>query len=282
MPDKPKVTKLTWEACRYRAGLLPTGKAYGVPRGGVYAALLHGNIADTPEEADFIIDDIVDSGGTRDRWLAKHGKPFYALVDKTTGADAGLGWIQFPWEAEAESDVKDSVTRLLQFIGEDPTREGLLDTPKRVVKAWREMTEGYWQHPAEILATSFDGAGYDEMVVCRDIEFVSVCEHHMLPFTGLAHVAYIPKQRVVGLSKMARLVDCFARRLQIQEKMTRQIADSMQIALDPQGVGVIVQARHSCMACRGVRKQNASMVTTALTGAFREHAVRDEFFAHTK
>lgn len=275
------ITKLTWQDCRDRAAKLPQGKAYGVPRGGVYAALLHGNVAETPEEADFIVDDIVDSGRTRDRWLERIAKPFYALVNKTNG-DAGLGWIQFPWEVEAESDVRDSVTRILQFIGEDPNREGLRDTPKRVVKAWREMTEGYLQDPAKILGTDFDGAGYDEMVVCRDIEFVSVCEHHMLPFTGLAHIAYIPKERVVGLSKMARLVDCFARRLQIQEKMTRQIADQMQTSLHPQGVGVIIQAKHSCMACRGVRKQAASMVTTALTGSFREHAVRDEFFAHTR
>jgi len=179
-------------------------------------------------------------------------------------------------------DVRAGVIRLLQFIGEDPTREGLLDTPNRVVKAWTEMTEGYRQDPVELLGTDFDSAGYDEMVVCRDIEFVSMCEHHLLPFVGVVHVAYIPKERVVGLSKMARLVDCFARRLQIQEKMTREIACTMDKVLSPLGVGVIVQARHSCMACRGVRKQNASMVTTALIGAFRDHSVRHEFFHHCR
>lgn len=277
-------TKLTWNDLRARAAKLPYGAAYGVPRGGVFAALLHGNVADSPEQADFILDDIVDSGRTRERWKAS-GKPFHALVDKTNG-DAGIGWVQFPWEAEPASDVEDSVVRLLQYIGEDPTREGLRDTPRRVVKAWREMTEGYRVEPGTVLGTDFAADGYDEMIVCKDIEFISTCEHHLLPFVGMAHVGYIPGLsalsggRVVGLSKMARLVDCFARRLQIQEKLTRQVAETMQAVLAPEGVGVVVEAKHSCMACRGVRKQSAGMVTTALLGAFKQHAVRAEFLAH--
>lgn len=180
----------------------------------------------------------------------------------------------------SEIAVRNAVRTLLLHMGEDPAREGLLDTPKRVVKAWREMTEGYTLDPVAILGTDFEANGYDEMIVCRDIEFVSVCEHHLLPFTGVAHVGYVPRRRVVGLSKMARLVDCYARRLQIQENMTKQIADTMQRVLNPLGVAVIVQARHSCMSCRGVRKASASMVTTQLVGVLRKPAARAEFMAH--
>ena len=181
-------------------------------------------------------------------------------------------------QAEAEYAVKD----LLWFIGENPAREGLLDTPKRVVKAWREMTVGYSVDPKTVLGTHFDGDGYDQMVICKGIEFTSACEHHMLPFTGIAHVAYIPRKRVVGLSKMARLVDCFARRLQIQERMTQQIARTMQDVLKPLGVAVMVEAKHSCMSCRGVSKQQSSMVTTCLLGVFREHKVKEEFLLQVK
>ncbi len=171
---------------------------------------------------------------------------------------------------------------LLKSLGEDPKREGLRDTPKRVVKAWREMTEGYAMDPAVILARDFDADGYDEMVVCRNIEFVSNCEHHMLPFLGHAHVAYVPKKRVVGLSKMARLVDCFARRLQIQEQLTQQIARAMHQHLRPHGVGVVVVAKHMCMACRGVRKQSSDMVTSTLIGCFKRPEVRAEFLDHCR
>jgi len=175
-----------------------------------------------------------------------------------------------------------SIDFLLKYIGEDPKREGLLDTPKRVIKAWEEMTVGYKMDPKAILGTTFDGSGYDQMVICKDIEFVSSCEHHMLPFIGVAHVAYIPRKRVVGLSKMARLVDCFARRLQIQEKMTRQIAETMQGVLSPLGVAVMIEAKHSCMSCRGVGKQQSSMVTTCLLGVFKEHKVKEEFLLQIK
>lgn len=181
-------------------------------------------------------------------------------------------------EQEAQRAVRD----ILAYIGEDPTREGLLDTPSRVVKAWDEMTRGYGEDPAVLLATDFAGDGYDEMVVCRNIEFCSTCEHHMLPFVGVAHVAYVPRKRVVGLSKMARLVDCFAKRLQIQEKMTRQVADAMMANLKPLGVGVVVVAKHQCMSCRGVGKQQAEMVTSALLGCFREPEVRAEFLDHCR
>ena len=170
-----------------------------------------------------------------------------------------------------------SVSQFLRYIGEDVKREGLTKTPERVVRSWRELFGGYRQNPARILRTRFAASRYDEMVACTDIEFFSTCEHHLLPFTGHAHIAYIPRGQVVGLSKMARLVECFARRLQIQERMTRQIAEAMQKALKPCGVGVVIEAKHFCMVCRGVRKQQSVMRTSALLGNFREPAVRQEF-----
>jgi GTP cyclohydrolase IA len=181
-----------------------------------------------------------------------------------------------------EQEAKAAVRTLLTYIGEDIDREGLLETPERVVRAWDELTCGYGQDPAQILATDFHGNGYDEMVVCRDIAFHSVCEHHLLSFSGVAHVAYVPRGRVVGLSKMARLVDCFARRLQIQEKLTQQVAEAMRDALKPRGVGVTIRAKHLCMSCRGVMKDRAEMVTTCLLGVFKKHEVREEFFLHCR
>ncbi len=181
------------------------------------------------------------------------------------------------------NDVKENyVQGMLRGIGEDPDREGLRDTPKRVVESWKELYGGYQQDPAEILARDFDGNGYDEMIVLRDIEMFSTCEHHLLPFFGRAHIAYIPGKRVVGLSKLARLVECFARRLQIQEKLTREIADAIQKHLNPVGVGVIIEAQHMCMVARGVGKQNSVMTTSALLGQFREQQVRSEFLALVK
>ena len=171
---------------------------------------------------------------------------------------------------------------LLEGIGEDPTREGLRDTPRRVVAAWGERTAGYGADIAALLKTDFDAEGYDEMIVCRDIAFYSTCEHHLLPFSGVAHVGYLPEKRVVGLSKMARLVEAFATRLQVQERLTQQVAQAMQQHVHPSGVGVIIRAKHLCMACRGVKKPEADMVTSALTGSFRQAAVRAEFLALTR
>lgn len=171
-----------------------------------------------------------------------------------------------------------AVEALLEFIGENPSREGLVDTPMRVLKSLREMTTGYGMEPKEILATTFEADGYDELVMLRGTRFTSLCEHHMLPFVGVAHVGYLPRKRVVGLSKLARLVECYAKRLQIQERMTREIAEAMVKHLDPIGVGVVVRAHHSCMSCRGVRQQDAEMVTSTMLGAFRDSApARAEF-----
>lgn len=180
-----------------------------------------------------------------------------------------------------EEMARDAVRCLLRYIGEEPSREGLLDTPARVVRAWDELTAGYSIEPADLLDRDFEAGPYDQVIACPWIEFHSLCEHHLLPFTGFAHIAYLPakkKPRVVGLSKMARLVDCFARRLQIQERMTVQIAESMAKFLRPRGVAVIIQAKHQCMSCRGVMKQKAVMVTSEMTGAFRkEGTTRQEF-----
>ena len=183
----------------------------------------------------------------------------------------------------SDLEAQDAVRDLLAYIGEDTEREGLVDTPRRVVKAWDEMTAGYRQDPAEILARDFvkDGYDYDEVIGCAFIEFSSICEHHMLGFAGFAHVAYVPQANgnVVGLSKLGRLVDCFARRLQIQEQMTAQVAEAIQEHLKPRGVAVVVTAKHSCMSCRGVMKQRSQMFTSRMTGVFRKNAAaRSEFF----
>lgn len=174
--------------------------------------------------------------------------------------------INFARETAAEK----AVVTLLRFIGEDPARDGLVDTPSRVVKAWREMTAGYDEDPAEILSRTFDETS-DEMIVLRGISFYSTCEHHMLPFYGEAQVGYLPG-RVVGISKLARLVNCFARRLQIQERMTRQIAEAIETHLEAKGVGVVIRAHHLCMGCRGVKQEETEMVTSSLLGRLRNDA----------
>lgn len=175
------------------------------------------------------------------------------------------------------------VRKMLQAIGENPDREGLKDTPKRVVKSWSELFAGYTQDPATILSTVFEDGACDEMVILKDIDFSSMCEHHMLPFRGKAHVAYVPDKKVVGLSKLARLVDCFAKRLQIQEKMTQEIAENIAEHLVPKGVAVIIEAHHQCMSCRGVNKQGTTMITSEMLGVFRDDSkARTEFLTLIK
>lgn len=179
-------------------------------------------------------------------------------------------------EQVSEVEAQEAIDTLLRFIGEDPDRDGLRETPARVVKAWREMTAGYDEDPAEILTRTFEETS-DEMIVLRGISFYSTCEHHLLPFYGEATVGYLPG-RVVGISKLARLVNCFAQRLQIQERMTRQIADAIETHLDAKGVGVVLRAHHLCMGCRGVRQQDTDMVTSAMLGTLRSDATsRSEF-----
>ena len=170
------------------------------------------------------------------------------------------------------------VEEMLRRVGEDPGREGLRKTPERVAKALTWMTRGYTMDPVDLVRKAMFAEAHESMVLVRDIDLYSLCEHHMLPFFGKAHVAYIPSGNIVGLSKVARLVDVFARRLQVQERLTDQIADSMQATLQPAGVGVVIEAYHLCMMMRGVEKQHSKTVTSAVRGAFRDDArTRDEF-----
>lgn len=263
------------------------GSVFGVPQGGIPVAALVARktgvvlLVDPAEigEDTLIVDDIADSGATARKWKAKG---FETLVrrghtppDVARGAVVVDEWVTFPWESTAGPE--DAVRRLLEHVGEDPNRDGLVDTPRRVVKAWKEMTGGYSIDPGALLSTTFD-VHYDEMVVVRRVPFVSLCEHHVLPFTGHATVAYIPG-KVVGLSKLARLVDAYARRLQVQERLTNQIADAIEAHLDPRGAGVIVTAQHACMSARGIQKA-ADMVTSSMRGAMHdEPAARHELLA---
>jgi GTP cyclohydrolase I len=181
-------------------------------------------------------------------------------------------------EIKTSPRAEDHVRALLEQIGEEPAREGLLDTPKRVRKSLAFLTQGYEQDPREVLGTAIFEEDYDEMVVVKDIEFYSLCEHHLLPFFGKAHVAYIPDGRIVGLSKLPRPVDIFARRLQVQERLTTQIAETLQELLLPQGVGVVIDASHLCMMMRGVQKQNCTTLTSCLLGRFKgDEKTRAEF-----
>ena len=191
----------------------------------------------------------------------------------TEGQKDGAG------ERPSAEDAEAAVRTLIRWAGDDPAREGLLDTPGRVIRSYREMFAGYDVDPREYLERTFEEVGgYDQMVLLRDIRFVSFCEHHMLPVIGKAHVGYIPTNRVVGISKLARVVRGFARRLQIQEKMTAEIADAIQEVLKPHGVGVLIEAEHSCMTLRGVNSPGSTLTTSALLGVMRDdHRTREEF-----
>ncbi len=182
-------------------------------------------------------------------------------------------------EAADREAAEAAVRTLLRWAGEDPAREGLRDTPKRVVKAYRDWFSGYREDPRDYLARTFEEvAGYDELIVLRDISFESHCEHHMAPIIGKAHIGYLPDGKVVGISKLARVVDVYARRFQVQEKLTAQIADCIADVLHPRGVGVVIEGAHECMTTRGVHKRNVSMVTSKMLGTFREDArTRAEF-----
>ncbi|MGZ3333003.1 MAG: GTP cyclohydrolase I FolE [Gemmatimonadaceae bacterium] len=178
----------------------------------------------------------------------------------------------------ADKEFEGLIRRELELIGEDPGRDGLLQTPKRVAKAMRFLTEGYASSAEEVVGKGIFKEEHDNMIMVRDIELYSLCEHHMLPFFGKAHVAYIPNGKIVGLSKIPRIVDVYARRLQVQERLTEQIAEGLCNVLNPSGVGVVIEAYHLCMMMRGVQKQNSKTITSALRGAFREDPkTRDEF-----
>lgn len=262
-------------------------KVYGVPRGGVAVALSlqHSpfvTVVNCAEDADVIVDDIIASGATKARY-AHTGKVFDALL-RQEDCEEGA-WYVFPWEGDVKGSQEDIVIRQLQAIGEDPTRNGLIDTPQRVIKSWGELFGGYKMNHAEILSRQFTNEErYDQMILLKGVEFFSCCEHHLLPFFGRVSIAYIPSETggVVGISKLARLVECFSRRAQIQERMTKQIADAVVECLQPLGVGVVVEAQHLCMIARGVKQGEAVMQTSALEGVFRKPETRAEFFTLLK
>tara|TARA_R100001163_G_scaffold11614_4_gene10614 strand:- start:6294 stop:7130 length:837 start_codon:yes stop_codon:yes gene_type:complete len=253
-------------------------KYYGVPRGGVIVAGLTGNPTNNIEEADVIIDDLIDSGKTMERY-AKYNKPFVALIDKRD--ELRDDWLVFPWESKEQDTnetVEDNVTRLLQYFGEDVNREGLRETPKRFVKFFREFL-----NPPEWNCTSFEGEGYDEMIVQTNIPFHSLCEHHIAPFFGTGTIAYIPDKRIVGLSKLARTLETYARRLQNQERITTQVAEFLWEELQPLGVAVQLTAKHMCMEMRGVKKHDTHTTTTKLLGVFKNDInAKNEFLNSIK
>lgn len=270
-------------AHRLVKGLSETHRTYiyGVPRGGIPAAYAVAwrlakrqgacTVVDNPAAAGVIIDDLVDSGKTRERFA---DKPFGALFSKKQGpwhygteVDPAT-WLVFPWEGSEIGSADDIITRMLQFIGEDPAREGLRETPARVIKAWREeWFSGYGKKPEEVLKAFADGSeDYDEMILVKDIPVYTHCEHHLAPFFGVAHIGYVPRRKIVGLSKLSRLVDIFARRLQVQERLTTQIAGALQEHLQPAGVGVVIQCRHLCMESRGIQRQGALTTTSKMLG----------------
>jgi GTP cyclohydrolase I len=187
------------------------------------------------------------------------------LQDETTGLQS--------------ASLEDLVREMLGRIGEDPSREGLLDTPQRVAKSMEFLTRGYSQQPTDVVNGALFTVDYDEMVIVKDIEMFSLCEHHMLPFFGKVHIAYIPNGKVIGLSKLPRLVEVFARRLQVQERLTTQLADAIQEIIQPQGVGVVIEARHLCMMMRGVEKQHSAAITSSMLGVFRQQETRHEFLS---
>ena len=227
--------------------------------------------------ATIFVDDIIDSGATKAKYLSEYNaKSFYALVNKLKD-NLENEWFVFPWETMVnEEGPEQNIKRILQYLGEDVNREGLKETPERVIKSWETLYSGYRQKPGDIFKT-FDSGNYDQMVILKDIEFYSMCEHHMLPFFGKVHIGYIPEDKVVGASKMARLVEVFARRLQIQERMSQQITEAMLKYLCPEGCGCVIQAQHLCMTARGVEKQSSVFITSSVQGSFLEDSVKEEF-----
>jgi GTP cyclohydrolase IA len=250
----------------------PENIIYGVPKGGmiITSFLKKAQVTHSPEEANLILDDLIDSGKTKEIYQARFPyTPFFCLFDKRK--EYQNQWLVMPWEADHPGEQVDSIqqniVRQLQYLGEDPNREGLKETPNRVAKAYLKLFEGYGQKPEDLL-TIFDADGYDQLVLLKDIEFYSTCEHHMISFFGKACVAYLPDKKIIGISKLARLVDMYARRLQIQERICDQVTEALMEHLHPRGAACLIEATHLCMRARGVEKQSSVMVTSSLKGIF--------------
>lgn len=272
----------------------PVLNVFAIPRGGIPAAYAllacdphHYKLVDKANEADLFVDDIIDSGATSERYESEFPLvPFFALMDKQGDDKENKNWIVWPWENAGgnEEGVEANVTRIIQYIGEDAERGGLIETPRRFTKALGEWFSGYKYTEADItkvLKVFEDGAEkYDQMVIVKDIPIYSKCEHHIADIFGTATIAYIPNGKIVGLSKLSRLADIFARRLQVQERLTNQIANAIDENLEPLGVGVIIRARHMCMESRGLCQQGHHTISIALRGALKTDALaRAEFMA---
>lgn len=266
---------ITWQEIREAISHLPKDKKYyGVPRGGQpIAAML--NPVDSPEEADYIIDDLLDTGTTRLKWEAEYPNiPFITVFDKK---DFGGKWLRFPWEKPGDQEVEENILRMLEYF-DDATREGLQETPKRYIKFLKEFLT-----PEPFNFTTFDAEDTDEMIVQTNIPFYSLCEHHLAPFFGVAHVAYIPDGKIVGLSKLARVVDKYARNFQNQERITTQVANDLMENLDAKGVAVVIKAQHLCMAMRGIKKHDVYTTTSKMMGVFKNNLnARNEFLSLIK
>lgn len=285
------INQVSWYHVRQKAAAVaklyeasPEINIYGVPRGGVIPAALVSSylpksaLVESPKEARLIVDDITDSGATRARYRQQFpAADFVSLFHRMNGP-----FIEFPWERMVqEAPAEDMVLRLLQYIGEDPAREGLRETPKRFLAAWDEWAKGYKTNPLDVIKTfAEDAHRVDEMIVVDNIPVRSKCEHHLADITGVAHVGYIPNGRIVGLSKIPRIVEIFSRRLQVQERLTNDIADALCEVLKPKGVGVVIRASHACMSTRGVNIQDSFTSTSAMRGVFRDFTqARSEFFS---
>lgn len=289
--------KMSWDeferACDNLYRKIDWGKydcIYSIPKNGLYIAERLATLSGTeiiynPKLLNdkrlkiLIVDDLIDSGKTLEKYKGYDKAVLFVKNNNESKANYYVEkidkWIQFPFEKE--DDMEMNIIRILQYIGEDPNREGLIDTPKRIVKSWQELYAGYNMDPKDIMTTFEDGA-CDEIVVLKNVNFFSMCEHHNLPFFGKIFLGYLPNKKVIGLSKLARLVEIYARRMQIQEKMTTQIANCLMKYLKPKGVMVLVEAQHLCMISRGIKSQDAVMVTSAVRGCFKKNLnVKSEF-----
>ena len=255
---------------------------FAIARGGVPVALLLSQklglpVVDELKPNSLVVDDLIDSGKTLEQFTANDKAVLYRKPHSPGTLHYVVGeidgWVQFPWEKEGREDAAENFRRILEYLGEDPTREGLLDTPKRYIKFMEQFLE-----KPEFKFTAFENEGTDEMVIQKDIHFYSLCEHHTAPFFGKAHVAYIPGEKIVGLSKLARTVHHYAGNFQNQERITTQIVERLEKELNPKGVAVMLEAKHLCMEMRGVKTHDTSTITTKLTGSFKDnHDTRNEF-----